>query len=92
MAKKTSIQDLKGVIKLTPTYTLTKDQVKQLSELSSELYSIKGKLGDLEGEDSISTIMFNIGSAYEAIGKVETQLDEIADLLQEQREDDEELF
>lgn len=84
MTKKTSIQDLKGVIKLPKTYSLTGEQVEQLSKLSFELYSIKDKLGDLEGKDNISTIMFNIGSAYTSISKVKAQLDKLADLLLEQ--------
>lgn len=92
MAKKTSIQDLKGVIKLPKTYSLTEEQVEQLSKLSYELYSIKDKLGDLEGKDNISTIMFNIGSAYASISKVKAQLDKLADLLLEQGGLDGELF
>jgi hypothetical protein len=89
MTKKTSIQDLKGVIKLPKTY---EEQVEQLSKLSFELYSIKDKLGDLEGKDNISTIMFNIGSAYTSISKVKAQLDKLADSLLEQGGFDGELF
>ena len=89
MTKKTSIQDLKGVIKLPKTY---EEQVEQLSKLSFELYSIKDKLGDLEGKDNISTIMFNIGSAYASISKVKAQLDKHADWLLEQGGLDGELF
>ena len=81
MAKKTLTNDLKGVIE--PTYTPTKEQVKQLTDLSSTLYDVKEALANLEGEDNISTIMFNIGSAYAAVREVEDQLDKLADLLHE---------
>jgi DNA-binding PadR family transcriptional regulator len=46
------------------TYTLTEAQFKTLEEISERLETLRRGLGELEGEENVSTIMFKVGSVY----------------------------
>jgi len=46
------------------TYTLTEAQFKTLEEISEKLETLRRGLGELEGEENVSTIMFKVGSVY----------------------------
>jgi hypothetical protein len=46
------------------TYTLTESQFKTLKEISEKLETLRRGLGELEGEENVSTIMFKVGSVY----------------------------
>ena len=62
--KKTTVDELKELIEATPKLkTLTEDQFKKIEETYSRLKDVRGNLGDLEGEENISKIMFQVGSA-----------------------------
>jgi DNA repair ATPase RecN len=85
MAKKTTVPELKGLIESTPKVkTLTEDQFHKLEEIYDKLISVRRNLGELEGEDNISKIMFQIGSAYNSVDKCE---DEIRDIINSYEED-----
>lgn len=46
------------------TYTLTEAQFKTLEETFKKLENLRRGLGELEGEENVSTIMFKVGSVY----------------------------
>jgi hypothetical protein len=74
--KKTTVEELKELIEATPkTHILTKEQLQQLRELAGEIADIRRTLGDLEGEDDISKIMFQVGSTYVVASKAEDVID-----------------
>ena len=66
------------------TYTLTEAQFKTLEEISEKLSAIRRDLGELEGEDNISTIMFKVGSIFNNAVWCE---DEIRDIINSYEED-----
>jgi len=66
------------------TYTLTEAQFKTLEEISEKLSAIRRDLGELEGEDNISTIMFKVGSVFNNADWCE---DEIRDIINSYEED-----
>jgi len=76
--KKSTVEELTGILKTTPkTYTLTEDQFKKLEEIYDKLIDVRRDLGELEGEDNISKIMFQVGSAYNSIDKCEDAVRDI---------------
>jgi archaellum component FlaC len=85
MAKKTTVPELKGLIESTPKVkTLTENQFKKLEEIYDKLTDVRRDLGELEGEDNISKIMFQVGSAYNSIDKCE---DAVRDIINSYEED-----
>jgi DNA repair ATPase RecN len=85
MAKKTTVQELQELIEANPTTkTLTEEQFKKLEEIYDELTDIRRNLGELEGEDNISKVMFQVGSAYNSIDWCE---DELRDIINSYDED-----
>ena len=83
--KKSTVEELTGILKTTPkTYTLTEDQFKKLEEIYDKLIDVRRDLGELEGEDNISKIMFQVGSAYNSIDKCE---DAVRDIINSYEED-----
>ena len=76
--KKTTVEELTGILKTTPkTYTLTEDQFKKLEEIYDKLLDVRRNLGELEGEDNTSKIMFQVGSAYNSVDKCEDAVRDI---------------
>ena len=74
--KKTTVEELKELIEATPkTHILTNKQLQQLREVAGEVADIRRTLEDLEGEDDISKIMFQVGSTYVVASKVEDVID-----------------
>jgi len=64
-AKKTIVQEFKELIDATPKANiLTDEQLQTLVEIYDKLTDIRRGLGQLEGEENISTIMFKIGSVH----------------------------
>jgi DNA repair ATPase RecN len=83
--KKTIVQEFKELIDATPkAKTLTEDQFKKLEEIYSKLTEARQNLGDLEGEDNISKVMFQVGLTYNNIDKCE---DELRDIINSYEED-----
>jgi hypothetical protein len=63
--KKTTVEELKELIDATPKANiLTDEQLQTLVEIYDKLTDIRRGLGQLEGEENISTIMFKIGSVH----------------------------
>jgi len=63
--KKTTVEELKELIDATPkARILTDEQLQTLVEIYDKLTDIRRGLGQLEGEENISTIMFKIGSVH----------------------------
>ena len=62
----------------TKTYTLTETQFKTLEQIYEKLSDVRRNLHDLEGEESISTIMFKVGSVYNNADWCE---DEVRDII-----------
>ena len=86
--KKTTVQELKELIEATPkAKILTEDQFKKLEEIYDKLTDVRRDLGELEGEDNISKIMFQVGSAYNSIDKCEDGLSDIIDTFEEDCDD-----
>jgi hypothetical protein len=83
--KKTTVEELKELIDATPkAKMLTEDQFKKLEEIYDKLSDVRRDLGELEGEDNISKIMFQVGSAYNSIDKCE---DAVRDIINSYEED-----
>jgi hypothetical protein len=83
--KKTTVDELKELIEATPkAKILTEDQFKKLEEIYDELAEIRRNLGELEGEENVSKIMFQVGSAYNSVDWCE---DEIRDIINSYEED-----
>ena len=68
----------------TTTHTLTKEQIQQLRDFAVDMMNIRRTLEELEGEDDISTIMFNIGAIYNVAGVAETAIDEFLEQFEEE--------
>ena len=63
--KKTTVEELKELIDATPKANiLTNEQLQILVEVYDKLTDIRRGLGQLEGEENVSTIMFKIGSVH----------------------------
>jgi hypothetical protein len=63
--KKTTVEELKELIDATPkARILTDEQLQILVEIYDKLTDIRRGLGQLEGEENVSTIMFKIGSVH----------------------------
>jgi DNA repair ATPase RecN len=83
-AKKTIVQEFKELIDATPkAKTLTEEQFKKLEEIYEELSDVRRNLGDLEGEDNISKIMFQVGLAYNSVDWCEDEVRDILDSFEE---------
>jgi vacuolar-type H+-ATPase subunit E/Vma4 len=82
MARKTTTPEL---IESTPKVkTLTEEQFKTLKNIATELMNIRRTLEDLEGQEEISTIMFNVGRAYNTANTTETILDNLLEQYEEE--------
>jgi hypothetical protein len=78
--KKTTVDELKELIEATPKANiLTKEQLQTIRDVATDLMVIRRTLEDLEGEDNISKIMFQIGAMYNVANKAETVIDELVD-------------
>jgi hypothetical protein len=78
--KKTTVEELKELIESTPkARILTDEQLQIIKDLATDLMMIRRNLEDLEGEDNISKIMFQIGATYNVANKAETVIDELVD-------------
>jgi DNA repair ATPase RecN len=76
--KKTIVQEFKELIDATPkAKVLTEAQFKTLEKIYEELSDVRRNLGDLEGEENISKIMFQVGSAYNSVDKCEDAVRDI---------------
>ena len=85
MARKTTVPELKELIESTPKLkTLTENQFNKLEETYNKLKDIRGNLGDLEGEENISKIMFQVGSAYKIVDWCEDELRDIVNSFEEE--------
>jgi len=78
--KKTTVEELKELIEATPkARILTDEQLQIIKDLATDLMMIRRTLEDLEGEDNVSKIMFNVGAMYNVANKAETIIDELVD-------------
>jgi DNA repair ATPase RecN len=78
--KKTIVQEFKELIESTPKLKhFTDEQFKKLEEIYDKLRDARSNLGDLEGEENVSKIMFQVGSAYITMDKCEDELRDIID-------------
>jgi len=77
MARKTTTEPTPKV------HTLTEKQLDTLKELAADLMNIRRTLGDLEGEDNFSKVMFHVGSMYNVAEEAETVIDELVDQFNE---------
>ena len=76
--KKTIVQEFKELIDATPkAKVLTDAQFKTLEKIYEELSDVRRNLGDLEGEENISKIMFQVGSVYNSVDKCEDAVRDI---------------
>ena len=66
---------------------LTDEQLQIIRGIATDLMDIRRTLGDLEGEDNISKIMFQVGSMYNVANKAETVIDELVDSYEEDCDD-----
>ena len=66
---------------------LTDEQLQIIRGIAIDLMDIRRTLGDLEGEDNISKIMFQVGSMYNVANKAETVIDELVDSYEEDCDD-----
>ena len=83
--KKTTVDELRELIEATPKANiLTKEQLQTLEEIHATLREVRLNLGDLEGEENVSKIMFQVGSAYNSVDWCE---DEIRDIINSYEED-----
>ena len=62
---------------------LTEDQFKKLEEIYNTLADVRRNLGELEGEDNISKIMFQVGSTYNSVDKCEDVVRDIVNSFEE---------
>jgi len=84
--KKTTVEELKELIDATPkAKTLTETQFKTLEKIYEKLSDVRRGLGDLEGEENVSTIMFKVGSVFNNADWCE---DEIKDIINSFEYDD----
>jgi len=67
-----------------PTFTLTKEQFQVIKNVSRELMDIRETLGDLRGENDLSTIMFEIGKSFHIVNEAEDQLDDVVNSFDEE--------
>jgi len=63
--------------------TLTKAQIQAFRDISSDLTSIRRILEDLEREEEITRVMFNVGIAYSKVNGCEDKLDELLEPFEE---------
>jgi len=83
--KKTTVQELQELIESTPKLKhFTDEQFKKLEEIYDKLRETRINLGDLEGEENASKIMFQVGSAYITMDKCEDDLRDIIDSFEEE--------
>ena len=82
---KTTVEELKELIEATPkAHIITKDQIQILRDLATDIMRIRRTLEDLEGEDNVSKIMFNVGSMYNIANTAEIVIDELVDSYEEE--------
>ena len=72
---------------LPKTYTLTEEQFNVIKDGAIDLMDIRRTLANLEGNESISEIMFSVGRCYYLADRLETQLDELRDSFEDDCED-----
>ena len=83
--KKTTVQELQELIEATPKLKhFTDEQFKKLEDIYDKLRDARRNLGDLEGEENASKIMFQVGSAYITMDKCEDDLRDIIDSFEEE--------
>jgi DNA repair ATPase RecN len=86
--KKTTVQELQELIEATPKLKhFTDEQFKKLEDIYEKLRDARRNLGDLEGEENVSKIMFQVGSAYITMDKCEDELRDIIDSFDEDYSD-----
>jgi hypothetical protein len=69
------------------TFTFTEEQFKIIKDVSVDLMDIRRKLEDIEGEDNVSTIMFQVGQSFLIANRSEDALDELLDSFENDCED-----
>lgn len=72
------------------TYTLTEAQFKSLQNVSEKLSDVRRALSNMEGEESISTVMFQVGSAHTLVDWCEDGLDEVINSFESDEDYDDE--
>ena len=83
--KKTTVEELTGILKTTPkAHTLTNEQLETLKGFATDLMDIRRTLGELEGEENISKIMFHVGAMYNVADKAETAFDSFLEQFEEE--------
>jgi hypothetical protein len=83
--KKTTVQELQELIEATPKLKhFTDEQFKKLEEIYDKLREVRINLGDLEGEENVSKIMFQVGSTFTNIDKCEDELRDIINSFDEE--------
>jgi DNA repair ATPase RecN len=83
--KKTTVQELKELIDATPKLKhFTDEQFKKLEEIYDKLTDARRNLGDLEGEENVSKIMFQVGTTFTNIDKCEDELRDIINSFDEE--------
>ena len=83
--KKTTVQELQELIEATPKLkNFTDEQFKKLKEIYDKLRDARRNLGDLEGEENASKIMFQVGATFTNIDKCEDELRDIINSFDEE--------
>jgi DNA repair ATPase RecN len=83
--KKTTVQELQELIEATPKLKhFTDEQFNKLKEIYDKLREARINLGDLEGEENVSKIMFQVGSTFTNIDKCEDELRDIINSFDEE--------
>jgi hypothetical protein len=82
--KKTIVQEFKELIDDAPkAKTLTEEQFKTLKEIYEQLTRIRRGLDSLEGEESISMVMFKVGSVFNDADRCEDAIRDIINSFEE---------
>jgi hypothetical protein len=75
----------------SPYKEFTPEHSKNLNEIGWDIYGIRKELEDLKGNDSISEVMFCIGSLHKLLESVEEKIEDLRESLTHDSEDEIEL-
>lgn len=80
----------KTAAKATTAKTLSEKQLETLEEIQDALVDVRRSVYDLEGQENVSTIMFQVGIVYTNIDQCIDRLDEFMEPFRSEDEDSDE--